>query len=84
MAFDVITALNLILCIAIFFLGYWCYVKRKSQMALFTGIAFALFGISHLVALLGYTARLEGVMIIVRLIAYLIVIFALYKLAFKK
>ena len=84
MAFDVITALNLVLCIAIFLLGYWCYVKRKNKMALFTGIAFALFGISHVITLLGYTAKFEGVMIIVRLIAYLIVIFALYKLAFKK
>jgi hypothetical protein len=84
MAIDVIISLNLILCIAIFLLGYWCYVKRKSQMALFVGISFALFGISHIVALLGYTAKFEGAMIIVRLIAYLIVIFALYKLAFKK
>lgn len=84
MAIDVITSLNLILCIAIFLLGYWCYVKRKNQMALFVGISFALFGITHIVTLLGYTARFEGVMIIVRLIAYLIVIFALYKLAFRK
>jgi len=72
------------LCVAILALGYWGYTAKKNKMSLFIGISFGLFGISHLTGMLGYAAKLESVMIIIRLIGYLVVIFALYKLVIKK
>ncbi|MBW2974032.1 hypothetical protein KY346_06620 [Candidatus Woesearchaeota archaeon] len=81
---DIIPIINLILCIAILLLGLWAFKKKNNKMALLTGIAFGLFGISHLVNILGYTMQYEGAMIIVRLIAYLLVVFAMYNLAMKR
>ena len=81
---DIISIINLILCIAILLLGLWAFKKKNSRMALLTGIAFGLFGVSHLVNILGYTLQYEGAMIIVRLIAYLLVVFAMYNLAMKR
>ncbi|MBW3004647.1 hypothetical protein KY310_02350 [Candidatus Woesearchaeota archaeon] len=86
MAFTISTVpvLNLVLCVAILALGYWGYKVKKNKMSLFVGIAFGLFGVSHLVGILGYGAKLESIMVIVRLIGYLIVIFALYTIGIKK
>jgi len=82
-AIDTVQSLNLVLCVAILALGYWGYQAKKNKMSLFVGIAFGLFGVSHLVNILGYAVKLESIMIIIRLIGYLIVIFALYKLGIK-
>ncbi len=81
---DPVTAINLVLCIIILALGIWAYVKKKSDVALYIGIAFGLFGISHLLTLLGLAAGLTVFLIIVRLIAYLLVVFALYRILAKK
>ncbi|MBW3002275.1 hypothetical protein KY338_03890 [Candidatus Woesearchaeota archaeon] len=83
-AIDTVQSLNLVLCVAILALGYWGYKVQKNKMSLFVGIAFGLFGISHLIGILGYGAELESIMVIVRLVGYLIVIFALYKIGIKK
>lgn len=82
-AINTVQSLNLVLCVAILALGYWGYTAKKNKMSLFIGIAFGLFGISHLVNILGYAVKLESIMIIIRLIGYLIVVFALYKLGIK-
>jgi uncharacterized membrane protein (UPF0136 family) len=75
-----ITIINLILCVIILCIGIWGYNKKKAAMELYIGIAFGLFGVSHLLTLLGMAASLDVLLIIVRLAAYLLVIFALYKL----
>ena len=81
---DPIYAVNLTLCIIIVILGYWGYKKTQNKTALYIGAAFLLYGISHLATLLGYKAILTDVLIIVRTIGYLIVVFALYRIAVKK
>lgn len=81
---DPIYAVNLVLCIIILILGYWGYKKSKSSVPLYIGIAFGLFGVSHLSILLGLKDTLGPVLILIRLLAYLIVIYALYKVAFEK
>lgn len=53
-------------------------------MPLYVGIAFGLFGVSHLMTLLGLKDALEIVLIVVRTLAYLLVAFALYTVAFKR
>ena len=81
---DPIYVVNLTLCIVILILGYRGYKKSENKTAIYVGVAFALFGVSHLVSILGYKTDLEYVLIVIRTVAYLLVVFALYKLAFKK
>lgn len=76
---DPIYVVNLVLCIVILLLGYWGYRKRRNAVPLLIGIAFGLFGISHLVTLFGLAEDWASLLIIIRVLAYLTVIFALYK-----
>jgi hypothetical protein len=75
---------NLALCIVIFILGYWGYTGKGATPCPFSGIAFGLFGISHLVTLFGLAADWTNVLIAIRVVAYLTVIYALYKYATMK
>jgi uncharacterized membrane protein (UPF0136 family) len=78
-----ILVINLILCIVILVLGVMGYKRSQSAIPLYIGIAFGLFGLSHLAALFGLKESLTGLLILVRLTAYLIVVFAVYKIAFS-
>jgi hypothetical protein len=77
---DPIYLVNLTLCIIILILGVFGYRKKGNPVQLYVGIAFGLFGISHLATILGLKADLETFLIVVRTIAYLVVVFALYKI----
>lgn len=77
LVYDPISIVNLVLCIAIVVLGLLGYRRKNSTVALYIGIAFALFGISHLVTLLGYRDLLEPGLIWIRTLAYMIIGFAL-------
>ena len=79
---DPITAVNLVLCIIILAFGIVGYRRSGKAFPLYIGIAFGLFGLSHLATLLGLKDSLEGALIVVRTLAYLLVAFALYKEAF--
>ncbi|MHC1593456.1 MAG: hypothetical protein ACXQT1_05200 [Methermicoccaceae archaeon] len=70
---------NLVLCIVILVLGYWGYKKSSDERPIYIAVAFGLFGISHLAALLGFEEKLEGVFIALRTLAYLIVVFTVYR-----
>ena len=84
MTWDPIITTNFLLCIVILALGTWAYAKKKGDAALYIGIAFGLFAVSHLITLLGLAAGLTVFLIIIRLIAYLLVVVALcVKLAKK-
>lgn len=48
------------------------------------GIAFGLFGLTHLLSLLGTGDSLNTVLIVIRIIAYLLIILALFFAAYKK
>jgi hypothetical protein len=81
---DPIVGVNLVLCIVILTIGYWGYKISGDKTPFYIGIGFGLFGISHLATLLGLKETLTGALIIIRLLAYLIVLFALYKVAVKR
>jgi uncharacterized membrane protein (UPF0136 family) len=81
---DPISAVNLILCIVILILGVAGYRRSRSAIPLYIGIAFGLFGLSHLATLMGLKDTLEVALVVVRTVAYLIVAFALYVAAFGK
>lgn len=79
-----VTIINLILCVVILILGIWGYSAKKNIIPLFIGIAFGLFGVTHLLALLGLEGGMSILFIIVRLVAYLLVIAALFKVIVGK
>jgi hypothetical protein len=79
-----ITLVNLILCVIILGLGIWAYNKKKGDVPLYIGIAFGLFAVSHLITIIGLATALTIFLIVIRLIAYLLVIFALYRIVAKK
>jgi hypothetical protein len=83
MAFDPITIINVILTVVIFILGIALYGMKKNTMALYIGIAFGLFAISHLATLLDLASSLTMPLIVIRTLAYLVVIFALLSLRKK-
>jgi hypothetical protein len=79
MIWDPIYTVNLIFCTAILVLGYWGYRKRSDdKTTLFIGIAFGLFGVSHLATLLGLRSVFGSALLIIRTIGYLTAIYAVY------
>ena len=81
---DPIVLVNLILCVIILVMGIWEYMRTKARLELYIGVAFGLFGVSHLLTLLGLATSLTIPLIIIRLLAYLTVIYALYIAIAKK
>jgi hypothetical protein len=76
---DPIYIVNLALCTIILVLGFLGYKKGGNRIPLYVGIAFGLFGVSHLATILGFKDALESVLIVIRTVAYLTVIVALYR-----
>ena len=76
--------INLILCVIILVFGIWGYQKKKNLPGLMVGLAFGLFGGTHLVTLFDLQIQMESLLIVVRIIAYLMVAAALYLESFKK
>jgi hypothetical protein len=81
---DPIALVNLILAVIILIMGIVEYVRTKSRVELYIGTAFGLFAVSHLMTLLGLAASQAVLLIIIRILAYLIVIYALYIAIAKK
>nr|WP_319376407.1 hypothetical protein [uncultured Methanoregula sp.] len=75
---DPITFVNLVLCIIIVILGILCFVKSREKLPLFIGAAFGLFGVSHAATLAGLKNPLTVPLIIIRTLAYILVIVALW------
>jgi len=74
MATDPVTIMNFVFAVIIFFLGLWVYYKFKEIiLALYVAIGFLFFAISHLAVLLGVNSN-NIIIIIIRAIAYLIII----------
>ena len=74
---DPILFVNLVLCIIIVLLGIICNHRSHESLPLFIAAAFGLFGISHAATLLGYRVPLTVPLIIIRALAYLLVVYAL-------
>jgi hypothetical protein len=74
---DPILFVNLVLCIIIVMLGILCYRRSHESLPLFIGAAFGLFGVSHAATLLGFKVPLTFPLIVIRALAYILVIYAL-------
>ena len=70
------------LCTIILVFGIIGYRRSGKAFPLYIGIAFGLFGLSHLLTILGLKDTLAALLIVVRTLAYLLVAFALYRVAF--
>ncbi len=68
---------NLVLCVIIVILGVVIYRKSHESLPLYVAAAFGLFGVSHAATLLGFRVPLTIPLIIIRTLAYLLVIYAL-------
>ena len=77
---DIVNLINLALCIIIVILGVLVYTKMDAIGALFIGIAFGLFGLSHIYTLFGLGTAWEPAMISARTAGYIFVIASLYLL----
>jgi hypothetical protein len=66
---NTLTFINLILCIVILVFGIISWQRSKSRVTLYVGIAFGLFGLSHLASLLGLNTTLNIELIIDRTLA---------------
>ena len=84
MTWDPIVTTNFVLCIVILALGIWAYAKKKGDVPLYIGIAFGLFAVSHLMTILGLAGSLTIFLIILRVVAYLLVVVALCRILAKK
>ena len=83
-SWDTVTFINLVLCIVILVFGIMGWQRSKNFVPLYIAIAFGLFGLSHLATLLGLNSSLNILLIIIRLLAYLLVTYTVYLLAFRK
>ena len=72
-----ILTVNFIFCMIILVMGYWGFRKFENPLLFYIGLAFGLFGVSHLAQLTGYPSNTLS-LIIIRTMAYLLVIFALF------
>lgn len=81
---DGLAIFYLVLCFIICGFGIWVYSKKKNTMPLYIGITFGLFGIDRIITLLGLASGLSILGIVLRIAAYLLVLFALYRGLVKK
>ena len=69
--------LNLCLCVTLTFLGYLNYKKTKNKLAYYIALSQFIFGIAYIIEYLEINTILDVSAAIMRLIAYLVIIFAL-------
>ena len=77
---DLIPLVNFVLATAIFALGLWGYRKSGRATEAIVGAAFGLFAFTHLLVLLGIS-RTELLILVLRIIAYLVVMYAMLRVA---
>jgi hypothetical protein len=76
---DPILFVNLLLCIGIVILGYLCFRRSGDLLPAYIGSAFGLFGISHAATLAGLKVPLTIPLILIRTLAYVLVLVALWQ-----
>ena len=81
---DTINLVNLILCIMVVIFGCLGFKKSQEKWPLYIAITFGLYGVSHVLPLLGLQDTLTVSVIAIRTVAYLLVIYILYLVAFRK
>ena len=84
MNWDPVTVFNLVVSAGIFVLAIIGWARVKNSLALYIGLAFGLFALSHLATSLGWSESLTALLLIFGAVGYIFVIVAVYKVAFPK
>jgi uncharacterized membrane protein (UPF0136 family) len=74
---------NLLLCIIITVMGVMGYRNRKSKTVLYLTLAFGLFGMSNAIFLFEFGKNMEAILIIIRMMGYLFVLNAMYRIVYR-
>jgi PAS domain S-box-containing protein len=80
---DPVTLINLAFCIAVVIVSCWWFWKTQSRTPLYIGLAFGLFGISHIIVITNLNKPLEQALIFIRIAAYAIVATSLFFIALE-
>jgi len=72
--------LNILLCILILAVGCIVYFRTKIKVPFHIGVAFGLFAVGHVITLFGVQASFATTIMLVRISAYLIVLFSLWEM----
>jgi PAS domain S-box-containing protein len=75
---DPIYLVNLFLAVTIVVIGYMSYRLNKNRMPLYIAIGFLGFAVSHLAFILGFRVAAENYLIVVRILAYIVILLGLY------
>ena len=81
---DVANAVNLVLCLLILVVGCLGYIRTRAKTPLHIGVAFGLFAVSHVIVLFGVQGSFAATITLIRVFAYLIVLFSLWEMRSKK
>ena len=81
---DPVTLLNALLCVMVVLFGFTCRKKSDNKAILDIMVAFALFAISHFLSLIAGVRFLGISVILIRVLAYILVVTALYRMVPKK
>ncbi len=75
---DPIYLVNLLLAVVIVAIGFASYRLNKNKISLYIAIGFLGFAVSHLAIVLGFRGAVESYLIVVRILAYIVILFGLY------
>lgn len=75
---DPIYLVNLFLAVIIVAIGYMSYRLNKNKIPLYIAIGFLGFAVSHLAFVLGFKDVTENYLIVIRILAYLVILLGLY------
>jgi len=78
--FTIIPVFYFFLFSIIFLLGLWAYKETQNNSPLCIGIAFALFAIIFILNEISFSSVIMGVSILMRIVAYLLILYAVYNL----
>jgi hypothetical protein len=81
---DVLAIIYIVFCFIIFGFGIWVYSQKKNDVPLYLGIAFGLYTIDRLVVFLNLPFSWGTFGVVLRIVAYLLVLFSLYRLLVKR
>ena len=81
---NTITFINFVFSLVIFIFGLVNWQRMKSKVVLYVAVAFGLFSLSHLASLINLNDTLNLLLIIIRIVAYLLVINGFFLAAHKE
>jgi len=80
---DVFNFVNMTLCVLILAVGCMDYMRTKIKTAFHIGVAFGLFAVAHVISIFGIQGNFAATIMLIKVFAYLIVLFTLWEMRSK-